>query len=335
MKICVYGVGAVGGLIAARLMRGGLPVSGVARGANLETIRRDGLTLVDRGDQGESRESFDLAVTDDVESLGPQDLVVISVKSTALPSIAAGIGPLLSSETVVLSAMNGVPWWFFHGLPGAPEGLSLPSLDPGDALARAIPVDQVLGSVTHLSASCPEPGTVRHSAGQRIILGDPKGPVDDRVQRVAGVLRQGGFEMELSDRIQRDIWYKLWGNMTMNPISGMTGATMDRILDDRLVRHFVTLCMREAAEVGAHVGLPISEDPETRHEVTRRLGAVRTSMLQDVDAGRPIELDALVTVVSELAAALAVPTPNIDALLGLARLHGRVRGLYPEDILRH
>lgn len=331
MKVCIYGLGAVGGLIAARLSRGGVDVSAVARGATLAKVREHGLKLIERGDGGETVEYFPIAVSDQPRNLGPQDLVVVAVKGPALPAVAEGIEPLMAPHTVVLSAMNGIPWWFFSGLPGEAAGLRLRSLDPTGALAASIPVEQVLGSVLHLNASCPEAGTVRHGSGQRIILGDPAGgPADSRVDRVAGALRQGGFGVEISERIQRDIWFKLWGNMTMNPLSAVTGATLDRILDDPLVRRFATRCMREAAEVGAHIGLPIDTDPEERHAVTRQLGAVQTSMLQDIEAGRSVELDALVTAVSELAELVGVATPNIDTLLGVARLHARVRGLYPQ-----
>jgi len=332
VKVCIYGLGAVGGLIGARLARGGVEVTAVARHATLANVSSRGLVLLEQRDGVEIRESYPVQAADSPSELGPQELIVLAVKATALPDVAAAIRPLLGPETIVLSAMNGMPWWFFSGLPGEAGTLRLESLDPGGAIAGAIPGDLVLGSVLHLSASCPEPGTVRHGSGNRIIVGDPGGGRQyDRVDRVAKTLRRGGFEVETSDRIQADIWFKLWGNMTMNPLSAVTGATMDRILDDPLVRQFVTRCMSEAAEIGARIGLPIDQEPEARHAVTRKLGAVRTSMLQDVDSGRSVELDALVTGVSELAALVGVPTPNIDTLLGLARLHARVLGLYPNE----
>jgi 2-dehydropantoate 2-reductase len=331
VTVCIFGLGAVGGLIGARLARGGVPVTAVARNTTLANVRSQGLVLLDEQDGTEVRESFPIEATDRPEELGPQDVVVLSVKTTALPAVAGAIVPLLGSDTVVLSAMNGIPWWFFSGLPGAAANLRLPSLDPDGALEKSIPSKQILGSVVHLSSSCPAPGTVRHGSGNRIIVGDPQGPADARVDRVAAILRQGGFAVDVSQRIQEDIWYKLWGNMTMNPLSAVTGATMDIILDDPLVRQFVTRCMTEAADVGARIGLPIAQDPEARHAITRQLGAVRTSMLQDVDNGRSIELDAMVTVVRELAAKLGVATPNIDALLGVTRLRAQVLGLYPTE----
>jgi 2-dehydropantoate 2-reductase len=332
VKVCIFGLGAVGGLIGARLARGDVHVTAVARRATLANIRARGIVLLERQGGEELRESYPVQASESPAELGPQELIVLAVKATALPEVAVAIRPLLGPDTTVLSAMNGIPWWFFSGLPGEAGGLRLQSLDPNGALEDAIPAKLVLGSVLHFSASCPEPGTVRHGSGDRIILGDPRGgPADARLDRAAETLRRGRFDIEVSERIQADIWFKLWGNMTMNPLSAVTGATMDRILDDPLVRQFATRCMVEAAEVGARIGLPIDQDPEARHAITRQLGAVRTSMLQDIDGGRRVELDALVTCVRELAAMVGVPTPNIDTLLGLARLHARVLGLYPNE----
>ncbi|GAA2409305.1 2-dehydropantoate 2-reductase [Actinomadura vinacea] len=326
MRICVYGLGAVGGLIAARLARSGVPVSAVARGATLEAVRERGGLVLAEGADGERSAPIPVTAAADPDALGVQDVVVIAVKATALPAAAPSIARLTGPDTVLVPALNGIPWWFFHGLG---HDVRLESTDPGGAVSAALPAGRVVGSVVHLSAACPEPGVVRNPAGERIILGEPCGGGSDRVESVAGPLRRAGFEVEVSDRVQRDVWFKLWGNMTMNPLSALTGATSDRILDDPLVRGLASACMREAAEVGARIGLPIDADPEERHAVTRGLGAIRTSMLQDVDAGRPIELDALVTSVTELGRRVGVPTPAIDGLLGLTRLSAQVRGLYP------
>lgn len=333
MKVCVYGLGAMGGMIAGRLSRGGAEVCAVARGATLAGVRERGLRLIERAADGRITESsFPIEVSDDPARLPQPDLVILTVKATALPEVADGVRRLLTPGTVVLSALNGIQWWFFSGLPGEAGRLRPRSADPTGALAASIPVEQVLGGVLHLSAACPEPGTVACGPGERIILGDPAGgPPDERVTRVADVLARGGFQAEISERIQRDVWFKLWGNLTMNPLSAVTGATLDRVLDDPLVRDFASRCMREAAEIGARIGLPIDVDPEERHAVTRRLGAAKTSMLQDVENGRPVEIDALVTVVKEIAELVGVATPNIDALLGVTRLHARVRGLYPDQ----
>lgn len=328
MKVCILGLGAVGGLLAARIAgRGEQPVSAVARGATLEAVRRHGLRLIERDGDRERSTTVALRVSDRPADLGVQDLVVLTVKTTALRAVAREIAPLLGPETVVLSAMNGVPWWFFHGLEGPLARLHLDSVDPGGAIGAAIAPARVLGAVTHLSASVVEPGVVRHGFGERLIVGEPEGPRSARSDAVAALFARAGFEVEVSERIQREVWLKLWGNMTVNPISAITGATADRILDDPLVRAFMSSAMLEAARIGEAIGLPVDMTPEARHAVTRKLGAFRTSMLQDVEAHRPIELDALVGAVSEMGRLTGVPTPNVDALLGLTRQFARVHGL--------
>jgi 2-dehydropantoate 2-reductase len=251
-----------------------------------------------------------------------QDLVVIAVKGPALTQVARAIGPLLGPHTVVLPAMNGVPWWFV-------EGMRLESVDPGGRIAAAVPFDSVLGCVVHASCSVVEPGRVRHHVGQRLIVGEPRGGHSARAQAVSDVLAQAGFDLTLSADVRQDIWYKLWGNMTMNPVSALTGATVDRVLADPLVREFCSAAMREAAAIGERIGCPIAQDPEDRHGVTEKLGAFKTSMLQDVEAERPIELDALVGAVREIGQGYGIATPAVDALFGLTRLFGRARGLYP------
>lgn len=332
MKICIYGLGAIGGLIAARLaQRGDVDVSAVARGATLAALQQHGLTLIEGPADQRSQRQIAIRAAADPAELGVQDVVVISVKATAMPAVAAGIGPLIGPDTTILSTMNGVPWWFFHGLPEAPANVHLDSLDPQGSISAAIPPARVVGTVTHLSAANEGPGVVRHVAGNRILVGEPTGGADTpRTQAIIGALRDAGFEIEPCAQIQRDIWYKLWGNMTVNPVSGLTGATTDRLLDDDYVRHFMTRCMLEAAAIGAKLGIEIHDDPEARHQLTRSLGAFRTSMLQDVEAGKPVELDALVGAVLEIAAQVGVATPNIETLMGLSRLHARVRGLYPD-----
>lgn len=325
-SICIYGLGAIGGLLGARLAAAGHAVSAIARGATLQAVQRDGLTLREAGG---ARRVAVRAAAEPVE-LGPQDLVILSVKTTALPAVAATMGPLIGEQTTVLSAMNGVPWWFLHGLRGAPAGLRLTSVDPGGALQAALPPERVLGSVTHLSAAVEAPGAVRHVAGNRLIVGEPAGGADTaRARAVAELLTSAGFDVERAPSIQQEIWFKLWGNTTINPISFLTTATGDAILDDEHVRHFMSRCMREASAIGARIGLPIDADPEERHAVTRQLGSFKTSMLQDLEGHKPVELDALVGVVIEIGQQVGVPTPNLEALFGLARLKARQAGLYP------
>jgi 2-dehydropantoate 2-reductase len=328
MKFCIVGLGAIGGLFAARLARAGYQVSALARGATLEAVRRDGLALIE-GANGQELTRFSIEASDDARALSEQDVVIIAVKTTGLAGVVRNLGPLLGPHTTVLSAMNGVPWWFFHGLAPRLQAIRLSSLDPDGAITAALPPEQVVGCVTHLSATTPAPGRVRCMAGNRLIIGEPTGgAATPRTAAIVSALRAGGFEVEEAARIQQDIWYKLWGNMTVNPISALTGATGDRILDDEHVRNFMSRCMLEAARIGQRIGLPIDQDPEQRHAVTRKLGAFRTSMLQDVEAGRPVELDALVASVIEIGCQVGVPTPDINALFGLARLQAQVRGLY-------
>jgi 2-dehydropantoate 2-reductase len=331
MKVCVVGVGAIGGFIGSRLAAAGhVQVSALARGATLQALRREGwrLRLADTGELLQAPAH----ASDSATALGPQDLVVVAVKGPALPSLAPTLAPLIAPHTVVLPAMNGVPWWFGQGVAAVGDA-PLDSVDPGGAIATALPFAQVLGCVVHASAAVPEPGLVQQQRGQALIVGEPQGGRSDRAQRVVDVLAQAGFEATHSERVRYDIWYKLWGNLTMNPVSAITGATIDRILADDDLRNFCSAAMREAALIGSRIGCAIDQSPEDRHAVTARLGAFRTSMLQDVDAGRPLELDAIVTAVQELGRRTGVPTPNVSALLGMSRVFAQVRGLYPNAAL--
>jgi 2-dehydropantoate 2-reductase len=329
-NICIYGLGAVGGLLAARLAAAGISVSAVARGHTLAATRARGLELRETLDGQPVVTRHAITVAEQPAELGVQDLVIVAVKTTGLGGVARDIAPLLGSHTTVLSAMNGVPWWFFHGLAPTRAPLQLTSVDPQGAISQAIAPARVVGCVTHLSATVPEPGVVQHVAGRRLVVGEPAGGTNTpRCQHTIALLRQAGFEVDAADSIQREIWFKLWGNMTVNPISALTGATGDRIVADDFVRAFMSRCMLEAAAIGRRIGLPIDADPEARHAVTRQLGAFRTSMLQDAEAGKPLELDALVGVVVEIARQLGVATPHIETLLGLSRLKARVTGLYP------
>jgi 2-dehydropantoate 2-reductase len=325
-SVCIVGAGAVGSVLGARLAAAGIPVAALARGATLGALRDNGWRL--RTPDGEVTAPV-AAADDDAARLGPHDVVVVAVKAPALASLAPRLTPLLGDGTVVVPAMNGVPWWFFARAGGPLEGLRLAAVDPGGVVSAALPASRVVGCVVHLNASVAEPGLAVHHAGDELIVGDAAGGAEPRAETVADLLRGAGLRVTVSPRIQRDVWFKLWGNLTMNPLSALTGATTDRILDDDLVRGFADAVMLEAAAIGARIGCPIDAKPADRHAVTRRLGAMRTSMLADAEAGRPLELDALVTVVREIGAAVGVPTPHVDTLLGLTRLSARVRGLYP------
>ena len=326
MKVCIVGAGAIGSFIGARLAATGtVEVSALARRQTAAALNLHGwrLHLGDTLVQGPAR------ACERASELGVQDLVVIAVKGQSLPALAAELLALIGPKTVVLPAMNGVPWWYCAGLPGF-DGRPLHSVDPGGAIARALPLARVLGCVVHASVFMREPGVAQHRMGHGLIVGEPRGGQSERAQRVVDVLARAGFDVTHSADVRRDIWYKLWGNLTMNPVSALTGATVDRILGDPEVRAFCSATMQEAAAIGARIGCPIAQSPEDRHAITAKLGAFKTSMLQDAEAGRAIELDAIVTAVQEIGQRLGLPTPSIDAVLGLTRLSARVRGLYPE-----
>jgi 2-dehydropantoate 2-reductase len=326
-KVAIVGLGAIGGLFAGWLGTRvpGLQLSALARGATLAAVRAHGLVV----HTPEGPQSVPMTVSDDAATLGPQDLVILAVKGPALAAVAPAVAALCGPRTQVLAAMNGVPWWFFDGLPGPCAGWSLEAVDPGAAVRALVPTSQVIGCVVHASSTAPTPGQLRHVGGNGLIIGRPAGGRDAQVDAVAALLAQAGFALTVSERIQREVWFKLWGNMTMNPVSALTGAPCDRILDDELVRGFCSAVMVEAQAIGAAFGIPIDQQPEQRHAVTRKLGSFKTSMLQDAEAGRPLELDALLGAVREIGARLSLPTPHIDALFGLVRLMARERGLYP------
>ncbi len=324
-KVAIVGAGAIGGWMGVHLARSGAQLSVLARGDTLTALQHNGLQLHQAG----TLHTVPVHASNDAAALGVQDLVVVSVKAPALASVAAQVGPLIGPDTVVLTAMNGVPWWFLQGFGGPVAGRALNSVDPDGAIARALPARHIIGGVVHASCSVDAPGVVRHHFGDGLIVGEPSGETSPRVQALQALLQQAGFHATLSPQIQKDVWYKLWGNMTVNPVSAVTGATTDRILDDELVRGFISSVMLEAKAIGERIGIPIAQVPEDRHAVTRKLGAFKTSMLQDVQAGKPVELDALVSAVRELGQMTGVATPFTDALLGLSRLHASGLGLYP------
>jgi 2-dehydropantoate 2-reductase len=325
-RICVVGAGAVGGVLGARLALAGASVSAVARGATLASLREHGWVVSSPGE--EPRAAPVAAADADAGALGPQDVVILAVKAHHLPALAPALAPLITPETVLVPALNGVPWWFFHDFGGPLAGTGLDAVDPGGVVSRALPPELVVGCVVYFAAGTLRPGHAVQTAGDDVVIGEPSGGASPRAEAVAGLLRGGGFAVRVSESIQRDVWFKLWGNMTMNPISALTGATSDRILDDPLVDAFVRRVMAEAAEIGVRIGCPVTQTLSERIAATRKLGAIKTSMLQDAEAGRTIELDALVSAVAEIGERTGVPTPHLDTLLGLTRLAARERGLY-------
>ena len=317
MRIAIVGAGAIGGWLGVRLSEAGNEVKAFARGATLEAIRRGGLRLT----ENDKTRVVKLSASDDAAVLGSQELVVIAVKGPSLAQVAPHVARMLAADTVVLPAMNGVPWWFAQGLGGPLGGAALQSVDSDGSIAENIPWPRVIGCVVHASCYVAEPARIVHTNGNRLIVGEPSGASTERLQAVHETLKRAGLDANVSSRIQQDAWYKLWGNMTMNPISALTGAMTDRILDDPLVNRFVLGVMAEASEIGRRIGCAIPESGEDRMKVTRRLGPIKTSMLQDAEAGRPLEIDALLAAPREIATKVGVPTPNMDALHGLIRVY--------------
>lgn len=315
MKVAVIGVGAIGGWLAARLALAGHEVGVVARAGTAEALRR-GLRLVDGG-RGDLAQVWVLA--------GPggeaiHDLVLLATKAIDLADAAEMARPLIGADTLILPLQNGVPWW----LPG---GEPLLSVDPDGRIAAALPFGQVIGGVVHASCRRIAAGAVEVVHADRLILGEPRGGGSPRVDALARVFADAGVPAEPSHDVRRAIWYKLWGNMTINPISGTAGLTADRILADPAHRVEIVAAMEEARAVGAAIGCPIGESTEERLAVTARLGAFKTSMLQDVEAGRRIELDALVGAVAEIGRRVGIATPAINRIEARTRAFAEARGL--------
>ena len=323
-RIGVAGAGAVGGLIAARLAAAGESVSVLARGAHLRAIRDEGLLL----EEGEARMVAKIVSSDDPGALDRQDVLFVAFKAHSLRDAAASLAPLVGPDTLIVPAMNGVPWWFFHGYGGKLEGTRLDAVDPKGGIARALPPEQVLGAVVHLSSTMPVPGVIRRGKGNLLLIGEPSGAESARLARVIELLRKAGFDARATPEIQREVWLKLWGNMNMNPISALTGSTADAILDDPLTVALVREMMNEAAAVGAALGIDMGMSADQRIAVTRELGAFKTSMLQDFEAGRAPEIDAILAAPCEIGDRLGIPMPWSKTVLGLIRQKAVSAGIY-------
>jgi len=325
MKICVYGAGAIGGLIAARLAQAGNQVAVVARGTHLTAIRERGLRVL-----AEDREfSVKISADSDPARLGAQDYVIVAVKGQGLPAVAAAIAPLLGTGTTIVTAMNGVPWWFFDRLAFGGGKLRLESLDPGGRIGAAMPTSRLVGCVVHLAASTPEPGLIRHSTGKRLILGEPGGKNTARTQSILEALNAAGFEAEASSFIEKDFWVKLLGNLSFNPVAALTLATADRLIADDYAKAYMVAIMRECLAIGRAVGVDADIDPEARMDMARRLGAFKPSTLQDMEAGKSLEIDGLLTGTLEIARKAGVAAPFTESLTGLIRLRAQSTGQYP------
>ena len=324
MKICVYGAGAVGGLMAAWLARSGHDVSAVARGAQLDAIRRESLRVRSKG----KTESFRIRAESDPAMLGSQDYVLVTVKAQSLTHVAETIAPLLGKDTSVVTAMNGVPWWFFDRLKFKNGAERLESLDPGGKLSRAIPTERVVGCVIHLAASTPEPGLVSHNMGSKLILGEPGGENTARTKRIASALADAGFEIVVTDSIEKEFWVKLLGNVSFNPVSALTVTTADQLIQNEEVKAYMVEIMREVLAIGRAVGVDADIDPEARIDMARALGRFKTSMHQDLEAGKPLEIDGLLAGTLEIARKAGVRAPFTESLFGLIRARAQSTGQY-------
>lgn len=324
MKICVFGAGSIGGVIGGVLANAGHDVSLIARGAHLEALRANGC----RVETGGQTFTVHPAASDTAADFGPQDIVIVAVKAPAMPAVAAGIAPLLGPETAVVPAMNGIPWWFFDGFPQTGPDISYPKLDPGGALAAAIPVKQVMGCVVHMGSMVPEPGVIRHVADNRLILGEATGGVSDRLTGFAAAFEGTTLSASVTDNLRQEIWLKLLGNFNFAPVSSLTGATNGEIGADPGLRKLCADLFEEAAEAGRRIGLEPGMTADERTEMGASLGNFRTSMLQDFDKSRPPEIDAIVGAVVEIGRATGTPMPVAEAVLTLVEQKARGMGLY-------
>jgi 2-dehydropantoate 2-reductase len=316
MKICIFGAGAIGGYLGAELARTDCDVTLIARGPHLEAMRANGLTLL----IGEEKRQVNINCTDDPASIGPQDYVIITLKAHSVAPIVDQIAPLLGTNTAVVTAQNGILWWYFYGLPGPWENYHPESVDPDGKIWRAIGPERAIGCVVYPSCEIVEPGVVRHISGNRFMLGEPDGSKTDRVVELAKVLTEAGLKAPVRTKIRDDIWLKLWGNATFNPVSALTHATLEQMATDVDVHALISEMMRECEQVANKLGVKFPVDIEKRIEGARKVGAHKTSMLQDLENGRPLEIDALVAIVAELGRLVSEPTPMIDAILALLRL---------------
>lgn len=314
-RVGIVGAGAIGSWIAARLALAGTRVSVLARGGTLDTMRSGGIRIEENG----QAQTVDVAASADAAELGVQDVVVIAVKAPALAAAAEAALPMIGEATLIVPMINGVPWWFVGGEPLRSIG--------AERVSALLPSEHVIGCVVHAACSRPAPGRVLVKQADRLIFGEPAGGASARVAALCSLFESAGIATTASEDVRRAIWYKLWGNATINPLSALTGATADRLIADPALHGLMLEAMAELAEVGAAIGCPISESGEDRMAVTARLGAFKPSMLQDVEAGRPLEVDALLGAPREIARRHGIATPQLDRIDSMIRLLAEQKGL--------
>ena len=331
MKIAVIGAGAIGGLVGAKLALAGEDVTFMVRGANLEAIHSNGITLI--APDGQRQNTRKVRATNDYTQAGPQDLVILAMKAHQVEAVAGDVPKLFGPETVVVTMQNGVPYWYFHQHGGALAGTRVTSVDPSGVVGKMIPAERVLGCVVYPASELVAPGVVRHIEGDRFPLGELDGSVSERVNRVSASFTNAGFKAPVLDNIRSEIWLKLWGNLTFNPVSCLSHATLVDICQFPLTRALAASMMTEAQAVAGKLGISFRVTIDKRIAGAEKVGKHKTSMLQDVEAGRAPEIDALVGAVTELARLTDTPTPHIDTVYALVKLlaqtmaqeHGQVR----------
>lgn len=324
MKVCIFGAGAIGGYMGVKLAKAGADVSLVARGPHLSAMQEKGLTLIEE----EETTTVSVTASDDPTTLGVQDYVIVTLKAHSVPPVVSKMAPLIGPNTTIVSGVNGVPWWYFHQLEGEHEGTRLESVDPGNVQWDGFGPDRVLGCVVYPAAEVIEPGVIKHIEGNRFSLGEPDGSKSERALALSKILSDAGLKAPVRPKLRDEIWVKLWGNLSFNPISALTHATLDVLCTDEGTRAVARNMMLEAQEIAERLGVKFPIDVDRRIAGGAAVGAHRTSMLQDLDQGRPMEIDALVASVQELGRVTNLPTPTIDTVLGLVRLRARTAGLY-------
>lgn len=325
MKLCIYGAGAIGGYVGLCLKQAGADVSLIARGPHLEAIRKNGIKVVFEDGERVAK----MPATDDPKELGPQDYVIVALKSHQAWESAEQMKPLLGKKTAVVTAQNGVPWWYFYGFEGQYANLRIESVDPDDRQWTLIGPERAIGCTVYPAAEITEPGVIKHIYGNKFGLGEPTREETKRVKKLSELFEAADLRAPVLPEIRNDIWLKLWGNLCFNPISALTRATLDVVATDPGTRALSRNMMVEAERIGRRIGVHFRVDVERRINGAARVGAHRTSMLQDLEKGRALEIDALLTSVQEMGRLVDIDTPNIDAVLALVQQMGRVAGVYP------
>ena len=327
MKICIYGAGAIGGFLGAQLARSGEEVTLIARGQHLAAMREQGLRLHIDGET----HVVHPRCTDDASEVGPQDFIILTLKAHSLPSIVDELKLLLGPQTAVVTAVNGIPWWYFYKLPGPWEDRQIECVDPGSRLWQGIGPERAIGCVVYPACTMTAPGEITHEYGDRFSLGEPDGSRSERCLSLSAALGKAGLKAPVRSQIRNEIWVKLWGNLCFNPISALTHATLDLIIADEGTQTVARQMMLEAQAIGERLGVNFGISLEKRIEGAATVGAHKMSMLQDLELGRGMEIDALVTVVQELGLLVGIPTPYIDTVLALVRQRAVVAGCYPSS----